>query len=114
MVSKAHVTIYRSEQLSSVKKAGRSHPPGRNGSTPSLFRRIFIGSSYEGDLMKFASTRYTLGREGPRQCRESLAGRQDLVPGVRNFHIDVYAEGLLSNLRTTQVRLTCRLKNNST
>lgn len=43
--------------------------------------RVFIDSSYEGDLLAKAGVRYTVGREGRKQYGESLAG----VRNVRKF-----------------------------
>lgn len=38
--------------------------------------KVFIDTSYEGDLMPFANVRYALGREGKEKYGESLAGQR--------------------------------------
>lgn len=46
---------------------------------------VFIDASYEGDLLALARVPYAVGREGRQRYRESLAGRQPLLPGKHNF-----------------------------
>ncbi len=43
--------------------------------------KVFIDSSYEGDLMARAGVSYTVGREGRDRYGESLAGRREIQPG---------------------------------
>lgn len=60
-----------------------------NGAT--FTAKIFIDSSYEGDLMAQAGIRYTYGREGSAQYNESLAGVRDRTP-LHQFLVDVPAK----------------------
>lgn len=43
--------------------------------------RVFVDSSYEGDLMARAGVSYVVGREGREEYGESLAGRREIQPG---------------------------------
>jgi hypothetical protein len=43
--------------------------------------KVFVDSSYEGDVMARAGASYTVGREGRDQYGESLAGRKEIQPG---------------------------------
>ena len=47
--------------------------------------KIFMDATYEGDLMVFAKTTYTVGREGTAQYGETLAG---VRPKDRNHQFD--------------------------
>jgi hypothetical protein len=51
--------------------------------------RVFIDSSYEGDLMARAGVSYTVGREGRHEYGESLAGRKEIQPGNHQFQAPV-------------------------
>jgi hypothetical protein len=54
-----------------------------------VFRaKVFIDSSYEGDLMAQAGVSYTYGREGRDQYGESLAGVRDRTP-LHQFLVDI-------------------------
>ena len=103
MLSEAHVRVVFGEQVISAAKQGSRIVSLQTATHHAYRARVFIDSSYEGDLMKAAGVHYTVGREGAAQYGESLAGRQDLLPGVHNFRTDVYAEGLLANLPDDQV-----------
>ena len=52
---------------------------------------IFIDSSYEGDLMKAAGVSYAVGRDARSLYDESLAGRQDFLPGPHQLRVAVVA-----------------------
>jgi hypothetical protein len=54
----------------------------------SFTAKVFIDSSYEGDLMAQAGVSYTYGREGSSQYQESLAGVRDRTP-FHQFLVDV-------------------------
>lgn len=49
--------------------------------------RVFIDSSYEGDLLKAAGVSYTYGRESRSLYGEPLAGRQEFRPGPHQFRV---------------------------
>lgn len=46
---------------------------------------VFIDASYEGDLLAAAGVPYAIGREDRSRYGESLAGRQELLPGRHNL-----------------------------
>ncbi|MGA2120131.1 MAG: FAD-dependent oxidoreductase [Bryobacteraceae bacterium] len=54
----------------------------------SFTAKVFIDSSYEGDLMAQAGVRYTYGREGSSQYQETLAGVRDRTP-FHQFLVDI-------------------------
>jgi hypothetical protein len=68
--------------------------------------KVFIDSSYEGDLMAQAGVTYTYGREGRDQYGESLAGVRDRTP-FHQFLLDLspYADGhkLLPEISSRQL-----------
>lgn len=103
LLREAHVAVFRGEQLQSVRKQGSVVQQIECQSHHVYAAHVFIDSSYEGDLMKGAGVSYTVGREGQAKYGESLAGRQDLLPGAHQFRTDVYDEGLISNLSDDQV-----------
>ncbi len=90
----AQVRLFPEEQLASVRKQGSAVAELDCESHDAFAAKVFIDSSYEGDLMKAAGVSYTIGREGQNKYGETLAGRQDLLPGVHQFRTDVFAEGL--------------------
>ena len=55
--------------------------------------KVFMDTSYEGDLMAQAGVSYTTGRESSAQYGESLAGVRDRTP-KHQFLVDVPAAGL--------------------
>jgi hypothetical protein len=75
-----------------------------NGDT--FAAKIFIDSSYEGDLMAQSGVTYTYGREGRDQYGESLAGVRDRTP-FHQFLLDLspYSDGhkLLPEISTRQL-----------
>jgi hypothetical protein len=77
----AGVRVYFGHRLAGVSRQGdRIEAVGtENGSV--FEAKVFIDSSYEGDLMKAAGVSYAVGRESRGLYGESLAGRQDFLPG---------------------------------
>ncbi len=76
MLSEAKVEIHFEQRLVSVKKDGNRivEIAMENGNT---FRgKIFIDTSYEGDLMAMAKISYTYGREANAQYSETINGVQ--------------------------------------
>jgi hypothetical protein len=55
--------------------------------------RVFVDTTYEGDLMKAAGVSYTLGRESRSLYGESYAGRQDFLPGNHQLRVAVSPYG---------------------
>lgn len=74
MVKQAGVKVYFNARLASVKKDGLSITElvMENGD---VFRaKVFLDTTYEGDLMAKAGVSYTLMREGRQQYGEAYAG----------------------------------------
>lgn len=92
MLSNAHVNTYFDCRLSSVVKSGSQLMLILMENGRQFSGRVFIDSSYEGDLMKAAGVSYVVGREGRARYGESLAGRQDLLPGHHQFKFPVSAD----------------------
>ncbi len=91
MLAEAHVEVFFHSQLAGVTRAGSKINQLRIGDGRQFSAREFIDSSYEGDLMKAAGVSYTVGREGQARYGESLAGRQDILPGRHQFAFPVFA-----------------------
>ncbi len=49
--------------------------------------KVFIDSTYEGDLLKAAGVSYGVGRESRSKYGESYAGRQELLPGNHQLRV---------------------------
>lgn len=98
MLSDAHVHPYFGCRLSAVVKRGSQLTLIRMENGRQFAGRVFIDSSYEGDLMKMAGVSYVVGREGRNRYGESLAGRQDILPGHHQFRFTVSAEGSTGQL----------------
>jgi hypothetical protein len=103
MLRETNVRVFHGEQIVSVEKHGPLLTDIECESHHRYAAHVFIDSSYEGDLMKAAGVSYTVGREGQAKYGESLAGREDLLPGAHQFKTDVFAEGILSNLPDDEV-----------
>ena len=93
MLDEAHVRVFFHARLRDVVKAGNSIQVLRTEESGDFAALFFLDSGYEGDLMKAAGVSYVVGREGVNQYGESLAGRQDLLPGRHQFSFPVSAEG---------------------
>ena len=92
MLGKAGVHVFLHSQLSSITKTGSAVTSIRCEDGREFHGAIFIDSSYEGDLMKAAGVSYVVGREPRSKYDESLAGRQDLLPGQHQFRYAVAAD----------------------
>ena len=91
MLKEAAVTVFEHTRLrekSAVRKSGTqvSEVTVENGDT--FTAKVFVDSSYEGDLMAQAGITYTYGREAIAQYGESLAGVRDRTP-MHQFLVDV-------------------------
>src|ERR1044071_757279 len=91
MLTEARVPVFLEHRLrekSGVKKNGAviSEITMENGA--SFEARIFIDSSYEGDLMAQAGVSYTWGRESSAQYGESLGGVRGETP-KHQFTVDL-------------------------
>ncbi|MFM9197827.1 MAG: FAD-dependent oxidoreductase, partial [Planctomycetia bacterium] len=78
LVKEAGVTVLRDARLIEVAKDGprirQIVVTGPNGARQTIAARMFIDTTYEGDLMAAAGVSHTLTREGRDQYDESLAG----------------------------------------
>jgi hypothetical protein len=92
MLNNAHVSTFFDCRRTAVKKSDSRLTLIRMENGHEFSARIFIDSSCEGDLMKLAGVSYVVGREGRAQYGESLAGRQDLLPGHHQFKFAVSAD----------------------
>lgn len=92
MLDEAHVRVFFHARLGSISKEREALRVLHTDNGRDFAARIFIDSSYEGDLMKAAGVSYTVGREGRSRYGESLAGRQDFLPGKHQFSFPVSAE----------------------
>lgn len=88
MLAEARVPVYREQRLASVKKNGNRIEEIRmeNGN---VFRaKVFIDSTYEGDLLAKAGVSYHVGREANAKYHETLNGVQYGHPH-HNFKVPV-------------------------
>ncbi len=98
MLQAAHVETYLDCRLAGVSKTGTRIESLRCENGHEFQARVFLDSSYEGDLMKAAGVAYVIGREGTSQYDESLAGRQGLLPGHHQFKFPVSADDSTAGL----------------
>jgi hypothetical protein len=100
MLQEAGVQVFERNRLKEkdgVRKSGTQVAEIFVESGDSFTAKVFIDSSYEGDLMAQAGITYAYGREGSSQYQESLAGVRDRTP-LHQFLVDVSpynAEGRL-------------------
>jgi len=83
MLAEAHVTVFEQHRLrehNGVKKNGPVIAEITMDTGASFTARVFIDSSYEGDLMAQAGVSYTVGREATEKYGESLAGVRGETP----------------------------------
>ncbi len=91
MLTGANVTLLEHERLlekNAVTKQGTHIAAIRMENGDTFTARIFIDSSYEGDLMAQSGVTWTYGRESSEQYGESLAGVRDKTP-LHQFLVDV-------------------------
>ncbi len=84
-LGEAGVTVSFGQALAGVERAGPRLTALHTLAGETWAAPVFIDASYEGDLMAAAGVRYTVGREGREQYGESLAGRQEFLPGRHQF-----------------------------
>jgi hypothetical protein len=85
----AKVKTFFDHRVQSARKDGRRIVSLVAENGIEFAARIYIDSSYEGDLMKAAGVSSTVGREGQRTYGESLAGRRENLPGRHQFKAPV-------------------------
>jgi hypothetical protein len=94
MLREAGVAVFEKHRLrekDGVTKSGVEVRAIRLENDATFAAKIFVDSSYEGDLMAQAGISYTYGREGSAQYNESLAGVRDRTP-LHQFLVDVPAK----------------------
>ncbi|MDQ1473424.1 MAG: hypothetical protein QOJ99_4904 [Bryobacterales bacterium] len=92
-LKEAHVHVFFDQQLTSIIKSG-TRIVGLNTENGTTFDgNVFIDCTYEGDLMKQAGVSYSIGREARAQYAESLAGRQEILPGPHQLRAAVSPYG---------------------
>lgn len=96
-LSDAHVQLFQGERVSEVRHHGAEIRVMETADGHQFAGKIFIDSSYEGDLMKAAGVSYVIGREGRSKYDESLAGRMELLPAVHQFATSVSSDGLIED-----------------
>lgn len=74
MVSKAGVTVFRETRLKSVHKMGTQIVELKFENGRSVRAKMFIDTTYEGDLLAAAGVSYTLMREGNAKYGEQYNG----------------------------------------
>ena len=95
MLREAGVTVlegHRLQEKNGVRKEGMQITEIHMENGVAFSAKIFIDSSYEGDLMAQAGVSYTTGRESSAEYGESLAGVRDRTP-KHQFLVDVPAYG---------------------
>jgi hypothetical protein len=91
MLSEAGVQTFFDASIADASKTGSAIVSIRTAGGTEFTAKVFIDASYEGDLMKLAGVSYRIGREAESEYGESLAGRQDLLPGRHQFRFPVRA-----------------------
>ena len=100
MLKEAGVTLLQKHRLrekTGVRRDGIKVSEIKMENGASFTAKVFIDSSYEGDLMAQSGIKYTYGREGSDQYGESLAGVRDRTP-FHQFLVDVPAKDAAGNL----------------
>ena len=99
MLAEAGVTVYFNEQLGSVLLTNQRISQITMASGRIFHAKMFIDTTYEGDLMAAAGVNYTVGREGTNTYGEATAGIA--AGGNSGYNFDPYvipgnpASGLL-------------------
>ena len=90
-LAQARVQMFFGQRLAGIAKRAARITELRTGSGEVFQAAVYIDSSYEADLMKAAGVSYTVGRENRSLYGESLAGRQEFLPGSHQFRVPVPA-----------------------
>jgi hypothetical protein len=85
----AGVKTFLGQTLSSVTKKNSHIAHLQTSGGEDFEAPVFIDATYEGDLLKQAGVSYAIGREPRAKYGESLAGRQDILPGAHQFRAAV-------------------------
>jgi hypothetical protein len=92
-LKEAGVPVMFNQRVASAEKRGGRISRLRTNTGEEFEASVYIDSSYEGDLMKAAGVSYAVGRDSRSLYGESLAGRQDFLPGSHQFRVPVGALG---------------------
>jgi FAD dependent oxidoreductase len=84
-LTEAKVKVLFEHRLHSVRKEESRIVSLKTENGGEFSARVFIDSSYEGDVMKAAGVVYAIGRESRSRYGESLAGRRETLPGGHQF-----------------------------
>jgi hypothetical protein len=84
-LQEAGVEVRFEHRLDTVSKQGNRIVGIKTLNGAEFRAKVFIDSSYEGDLMARAGVSYTVGREARSEYGESLAGRKEIQPGQHQF-----------------------------
>jgi len=89
-LQKAKVEVFFGHRLDSVTldKNTITSIEMENGSK--FTAKVFIDSSYEGDLMARAGVSYTIGRESRGKYGESFAGIKEIQPGEHQISVPIF------------------------
>lgn len=82
---RAEVSVIFDASLDSVTTAAGRISSVDCGTAGRLSAGVVIDASYEGDVLAAAGVRYVIGREDVDRHGESLAGRQEFMPGRHSF-----------------------------
>lgn len=99
MLDEAGVKVLTKQPVTKVAKTG-AHITGIRTRDSSFSAKLFIDTTYEGDLMAAAGVSWTIGREGRKDFGEPLAGKQ--YPKAKLSISGVDAEGRPLPLITTE------------
>lgn len=88
-IRESGVQVLFNHRIQRVRKEGNriERIEMQNGST--FIAKVYIDSSYEGDLMSRAGVSYTVGRESRTEYGESLAGIKEIQPGNHQLLVPV-------------------------
>jgi hypothetical protein len=87
MLREAGVTVFTNERIASVTNTNQRIASITMESGAKFSAKMFIDTTYEGDLMALAGVSFTVGREGTSTYGESLAGVR--LPG-HSYDVDPY------------------------
>lgn len=92
-LKQAGVRVFFERRLKGIEKRGTRIVRIETEDGASFDGTVYIDATYEGDLMKAAGAPYAIGREDRTKYWESLAGRQDILPGAHQFRVAVSPYG---------------------
>lgn len=86
-LAECKVEVLFSHPLLQVRKEGTRIVEIQTRNGAHFTAKIFVDSTYEGDLLKAAGVSYSVGRESRGKYGESYAGRQELLPGGHQLRV---------------------------